>query len=447
MLTRLHPHLVIAAALALSSTAAHAFCGFYVAQADASLFNDASQVVLVRDGDRTVVTMSNDYKGELTNFALVVPVPSVISKDQIHIGDRKYIERLDAYSAPRLVEYHDPDPCQFRREFALRSSAKEVLGGVEGGVPGGRAHALGITVEASYAIGEYDILILSAKESAGLETWLRESGYRIPAKASAALAPYIRQNMKFFVAKVNLKNQKAGGFNYLRPIQIAYESPKFMLPIRLGMANARGPQDLIVFTLTRKGRVESTNYRTVKMPTGMDVPLFVKDEFAPFYKATFDRAHQKENGRALLTEYAWNMAWCDPCAAPPLTTEELKQLGVFWLDEGAGYRSGARAVPGAQPVMLTRLHVRYDGEHFPEDLMFQETGDQENFQARYVLRHTFDGSSSCPEAAEYRASLAPRHQSEARTLADLTGWALSTIQHKMGSETAVELPWYKRIWR
>src|SRR5262249_59731079 len=72
---------------------------------------DASQVVLVRDGDRTVVTMSNDYKGELTDFALVVPVPSVITKDQIHIGDRKYIERLDAYSAPRLVEYHDPDPC------------------------------------------------------------------------------------------------------------------------------------------------------------------------------------------------------------------------------------------------------------------------------------------------------------------------------------------------
>ena len=451
MLTRLRPHLMIAAALALTSTAVHAFCGFYVAKADASLFNDASQVVLVRDGDRTVVTMSNDYKGELTDFALVVPVPSVVSKDQIHIGDRKYIERLDAYSAPRMVEYYDPDPCQFRREFALRSAAKEVMGGVVGGVLSQRAQALGVKVEASYAIGEYDILILSAKQSAGLETWLRESGYRIPAKAAAALAPYIRQNMKFFVAKVNLKNQKAGGFNYLRPIQIAYESPKFMLPIRLGMANARGPQDLVVFALTRKGRVESTNYRTVKMPTGMDVPLFVKDEFASFYKATFDQAHQKENRRALLTEYAWNMSWCDPCAAPPLTTEELKQLGVFWLDESVGYRSpvspGMRAGPGSQPVMLTRLHVRYDGEHFPEDLMFQETGDQENFQARYVLRHAFEGSSTCPEADEYRASLAPRHQSEARTLVDLTGWALSTIQHKMGSETAIELPWYKRIWR
>jgi hypothetical protein len=98
--------------------------------------------------------------------------------------------------------------------------------------------------------------------------------------------------------------------------------------------------------------------------------------------------------------------------------------------------------------MLTRLHVRYDAEHFPEDLMFQETGDQENFQARYVLRHAFKGSPSCSEGADYRASLARRHQTEARTLADLTGWNVSTIQQKMGSEPAtVDSPWYKKIWR
>lgn len=39
------------------------FCGFYVARADTKLFNKASQVVLVRDGDRTVLTMANDFEG------------------------------------------------------------------------------------------------------------------------------------------------------------------------------------------------------------------------------------------------------------------------------------------------------------------------------------------------------------------------------------------------
>ena len=71
-------------------------------------------MVLARDGERTVLTMSNDYKGDLTDFALVVPVPTVLTREQIHVGERKYIERLDAYSAPRLVEYHDRDPCACR---------------------------------------------------------------------------------------------------------------------------------------------------------------------------------------------------------------------------------------------------------------------------------------------------------------------------------------------
>ena len=57
--------------------------------------------------------------------------------------------------------------------------------------------------------------------------------------------------MRFFVARVNLKEQAKLGFTYLRPLQVAYESPKFMLPIRLGTVNANGPQELFVFALTR----------------------------------------------------------------------------------------------------------------------------------------------------------------------------------------------------
>ena len=48
-------------------------------------------------------------------------------------------------------------------------------------------------------------------------------------------------------------------------------------------------------------------------------------------------------------------------------------------------------MPMAQNVFLTRLHVRYDAAHFPEDLTFQETSDRSNFQARYILRHPWTG--------------------------------------------------------
>src|SRR2546422_2287218 len=327
----------------LSAQTVLAFCGFYVAKADTKLFNQASQVVLVRHEDKTVLTMANDFRGDPKEFAIVVPVPTVLERDQIHVGDRAILQHLDAYSAPRLVEYFDPDPCAFK-DYKARSelSAQAPLPAS----PQGRADSLGVTIEARYTVGEYDILILSARESSGLETWLRDNGYRLPAGASTVLGSYLKQGMKFFVARVNLKEQARLGFTYLRPLQMAFESPKFMLPIRLGTLNADGPQDQFVYALTRKVRVETTNYRTVRLPTDRELPAYVKEEFPQFYRAMFSHQVEREDMRAVFLEYAWDMGWCDPCAAQPLSRAELRKLGVFWLDDADGARMGRRMAPG-----------------------------------------------------------------------------------------------------
>jgi hypothetical protein len=419
------------------------------------LFNKVSQVVLVRQGDRTVLTMANDFKGDPKEFAVVIPVPTVLQKGQIHIGEKAILDHLDAYSAPRLVEYFDEDPC---RQYATdRMMPMAAQAGAAGGIAESvatRAKSLGVRIEAQYTVGEYDILILSALQSTGLETWLRENGYRIPAGASDVLTSYIRQNLKFFVAKVNLKEQAKLGFTMLRPIQVAYESPKFMLPIRLGMVNADGPQELFVYALTSKGRVETTNYRTVKLPTGMDVPVYVKSRFPDFYKAMFSHQAAKENMSAVFTEYAWDMNWCDPCAADPLANEELRQLGVFWLPESTvGGRIGPRIplpVPSSAPgVFVTRLHVRYDAAHFPEDLVFQETADRTNFQGRYVLRHAWTGDTACDAAVRYRAELTQRREREAQNLAMLTGWNIGDIRRSMNVDAPPQpaAAWWQRIWK
>src|SRR5688572_21441151 len=189
-----------------------AFCGFYVAKGDTKVFNRASQVVLVRDGDRTVMTMANDFKGNPKEFAVVIPVPTPIRREQIHIADKALIDHLDAFTAPRLVEYHDPDPCAIPPPMAAsQSRGMDALSSKSRNE--GRAKSLGVRIEASYTVGEYDILILSATQSTGLETWLRESGYTIPEGASRVLGSYIKQNMKFFVAKVNLREKAKLGFS------------------------------------------------------------------------------------------------------------------------------------------------------------------------------------------------------------------------------------------
>ena len=420
---------LIAVSPAAFAPAAHAFCGFFVGKADASLFNEASQVMMVRDGNKTVITMLNDFKGELTEFALVVPVPVVLRRDDIRVADKKVFDRIDAYSAPRLAEYYDGNPCD-RRRYLARSDDVKSGPRPSAGRPGDKA--LGVEVEARYTVGEYDIVLLSASQSDGLETWLTQNGYKIPAGASRALRPYIQQNMKFFVARVNVKEQAKTGFSYLRPLQFRFESAKFMLPIRLGMINAQGPQDLIVYVLSRQGRVESTNYRTVKLPANMELPTWLKQpgEFTRFYKAMFDQQAKRENYRVVFTEYFWDMAWCDPCAADPLTTSELREAGVTWVADDGG-RRGA----GAQPVVLTRLHIRYTKETFPEDLGLQETKDRGNFQTRYVLRHPWRGSvfqclDALGEYRRYQQSVAEREERTAQALATLTGWDIGEIRRR-----------------
>ncbi|HMB51887.1 MAG TPA: DUF2330 domain-containing protein [Thermoanaerobaculia bacterium] len=441
--------LLVAVATLFVAPQAAAFCGFYVAKADTDLFNQASKVVLVRDGERTVITMSNDFSGEAEEFAVVVPVPTFLEKEQIHVGNQAVIDHLDAYTAPRLVEYYDGNPCQ-------RVLYDEMVMGNAAAPEAARrlrqeeAEKLGVTIEATYTVGEYDILILSAKQSDGLVTWLKGNGYRIPDGAEEVVGSYLKQGMRFFVAKVNLAEQQRLGYSFLRPLQIAFESPKFMLPIRLGTVNASGPQELFVFALTRSGRVETTNYRTVRLPTDSEVPLFVEGEFGDFYRDMFGHQVAKHDMRAVFLEYAWDMAWCDPCAADPLSASELRELGVFWLDGGPGGRELRRPAPQpqAQNVFVTRLHVRYDGEHFPQDLQFQATGDRSNFQGRYVLRHPWTGGDECAEADAYREELRERREKRAETLADLTGWDLAEIRKKMnlGGEVPAKEPWWKRIW-
>ena len=203
-----------AATLLLSAgvKAAFGFCGFYVAKADTKLFNKASQVALVRLDNKTVMTMANDFRGELKEFAIVIPVPVVPKREQIEISDKAVLDHLDAYSAPRLVEYFDSDPClPPRMPMAAPAGA---MARMSAQAPSERAKALGVTIEAQYTVGEYDILILSAQQSGGLETWLKENGYRIPAGAGPVLGSYIGQNMKFFVARVNLKEHAKAGFTF-----------------------------------------------------------------------------------------------------------------------------------------------------------------------------------------------------------------------------------------
>lgn len=405
--------------LGFLSLSTFAFCGFYVAKADATLFNNRSEVILVRNGDFTVITMGSDFKGDVKEFAMVVPVPVVLNRSDISVVDKGIFARLDAYSSPRLAEYYDEDPCgripvvqgdewsvaESNMRVPTTSSKMEL-----------DKKNYGVTIEAQYTVGEYDILLLSALESGGLKQWLVDNGYKIPSKAERVLAPYIKSNMKFFVVKVNLEEMKKSGYNELRPIQIRFTHPKFMLPLRLGMANSAGSQDMIVYAFSPSGRIECSNYRNVKVPTDRRIPLYIKNDFGMFYKDVFETAWSREGKNAVFLEYAWNVSpsWggvkCDPCVGPPPMNRDFTMAGV---GQTGGWNN----------IFFTRLHVRYDEAHFPADLNFLTTTNQEQFQARYVLQNPAQGYGgwACEEGQLYLSQLHDRRKLEMDELVQLTG--------------------------
>ena len=83
--------------------------------------------------------------------------------------------------------------------------------------------------------------------------------------------------------------------------------------------------------------------------------------------------------------------------------------------------------------------------------MFQETGDRQNYQGRYIIRHPWKSATSC-DATQYNALVRERQDREAQMLANLTGWDIDEIRAKipyidgLGPEPG-KTPWWKRIWQ
>jgi MYXO-CTERM domain-containing protein len=423
--------LALVALVAGTQTAA-AFCGFYVSPGEQPLLADATQVVLMRSGSRTVLSMQNNYKGPPDAFAMVIPVPVVLKESDVKTLPKAVFDNVERMGAPRLVEYWEQDPCRVEeeRDYRRYSAPTATSAPMK---KSAKADDLGVTIEAQFEVGEYQIVILSAKESTGLDTWLRREKYNIPKGAEPLLRPYVESGMKFFVAKVDIKKVTfVNGRAELSPLRFHYDSTDFVLPIRLGLANSSGTQDLIVNILAPNQRYEVSNYKNVTIPTNIDVKPDIKSRFGAFYASLFDRTIEKNPG-AVVTEYAWQATTCDPCPGPALNYRDFALLGSDVLDGSQEIATDPKSPAPSPPrppmrrrvppgygmnFVLTRLHARY-GKDLSEDLVFKEApaivggrehvidpqtqqleqGAQQssinNFQGRYAIRYPWTGPIAC----------------------------------------------------
>lgn len=363
------------------------FCGFYVAGAGAELYNNRSEIIIVRDGTRSIFNLAFDYRGEPDQFALVMPVPEVLSAEDVKVVKRELFGKLDRYTAPRLVQYHADDPCP-EGGYGL---------GAMGYGAGGGSFRGNVQVLSAFSVEEYDVVVLGAEASNGLEDWLVDNGYHIPSGAAPYFTPYIEKGMYFFVVKVDLsrlseedRDVDDDGNTLLRPLQIGMDSEQLMLPIQLGKINALKEQHLIAYILSPEGRFRVANYANIQVPTDLYVPAsFLKgDTLAHFYRDVVD-VRFDAHPESVLTEYAWDIAKCDPCPSPPPTSQDLQELGA----------------PLDRSLTITRLHARYTRDTMTEDLVFERDplAGNTTFQARYIVQHPWEGEAACLETEDRRA--------------------------------------------
>ncbi len=353
--------LVCALLVSLPSTA-EAFCGTYVGSAGSDIYNEVSEVAMVRSGKRTTLSIRNDAIGDLDDFALVVPVPAVLDRDQIHTLDHSVFERLDAYSAPRLVEYECAD-FDYESDTDTDSDA-------DSDTDADGDSDTDVDVEAEYVVGEYDVVILSAEGGDNLVGWLSDNGYAMPEDGGGLLQDYIDTGSYFLAAKVRPSAELFSG-DSLSPLQFSYASDMAALPIRIGTLSSQGEQDLVIYGLNTysEGALAIANYPEAEIEDECMWDPAPDETLGDFYEDRFAEAIDSRGGAAWVTEYAWGSGKCDPCTGTPPDEVDLATLG---------HRSGI------YDLFFTRLHMRYTPEQATKDLTLYETGIVSSRQVRYI---------------------------------------------------------------
>ena len=388
--------LVAAAVLAGlgASATASAFPGLYVAKHGGAMGSRAASVVLLRDGTRTVVTLQADYRGPADAFALVIPVPGELVAEDVRIVDRRLMDRLDAATAPTLIEQWERDPCM----------APDL------GLPANPVPALH-EAPATFQDGEYSFMAPGAGESAAIVDFLRAREYQLSAAAEAALQPYADAGMRFLIAEVDPRQVHFNGDGeaVLSPLRFHYDSDRLVVPLRIGTVNALGVQDLVIHTIAVGRRYEAANYPAHLMPTSVLLRAEASERVGPVHAALLDAVLARTPG-AVVGEFAGRVegTW---------QSGELAALGA----EAAPGLASVRGL--AEALVITRLHTRLGADEMTQDLELKGArpivGGSEahpqvvaspvldpamdgvnGFATRLLVRHPFAGSVACE---------APRH--------------------------------------
>lgn len=399
--------LAVLAAILLWNTPSHA-CGVYLSRpadmavkgADGKLLKRSWSAIIAADDGQVTFTMANDYLGDAAIFALLFPLPEVLTSEQVTVGDPEIFARLRSYASPRLVTvseavlgWNDPRLAArvtknwqalfivfvagvslawllYKRGRAIDALAIMALmilmiiiapqfGRYGALTMSGDASisAGAVTEHARFTAGEYDLVFLGAENSQDILSWLKKAGYGVPPQAAPLIQEYIDDGMSFLFATVSL-DRLPTEYTGLRPLRITYKAEKLLVPIRLGLINSIEAQNLDLFVLTPEDTVIPANFPLAFYPSPELAPE--EEDFGAYADLLYERARIIGPPSAIVMAFTGPVPGCNFCPAPPLSREELRSVGVSW--EGDAH--------------LTWLRAQYSAESTNADIELKAVGRQ-----------------------------------------------------------------------
>jgi len=345
---------------------AYSFVGVFISKDGNKIISQNSKVIIAKKDQKTTLTFTSDLHTKAQQFILLVPVLADVKTHHVSTIGYDYINKLDLYTSPRLIEYINFDPCDPNVLERPPVSANRM------------DKAISLKPVISKTTKKHKFFVLNSNESNNIKDWLKKHGYDLSSQYLNVLKKYTAKNMKFIAIEVKNHNSKV---TQLAPVQIVYESESFLLPIRIGSLNAPNSknQDMTIYILSSLGEVLPTNYKVNDTPTNVNLPISTIDNFNQFYDNLMHKLFASHPD-IIRKEYSWPINTCKPCTSTPLTKGELQKLGVFW------YSSNSPELP-----YVTRLHTHYSPEYsqysLADNMKFEETTKRFKYQTYFNLRY------------------------------------------------------------
>jgi len=203
--------------------------------------NEPTQKAIIVHADgREELLLQVKYEGPLEEFGWLIPVPNLPT---VKLGSIECFYELSKFTQKNF------DP---RGQYA--------------GLSSNGAHALKdeeplVKVIEIQTVGAYQIAILSTKDSAALESWLKENQFAFPANAAGVIDEYVKQRWYFIAVKINIKGgslfstSKELASGELNPLQIGFASEPCLFPLRISSLN-HTPSEVQVYVLSPEPLVE-----------------------------------------------------------------------------------------------------------------------------------------------------------------------------------------------